>query len=192
GRAGRRLPDVGYPIAEVAADGGFVVTKPAGTGGRVDRMTVTEQMLYEIHDPAAYLAPDVVLDLTQVSITDDGRDRMRVAGARGKPRPETLKATVCIDGGMLAEAEISYAGPNAAARGKLAAQIVKERLARKAPDLRVRIDAIGLISIFGNSDGTALETAWPRRREEQRDVRLRFAAQSDDAAQVTLLLDEVE
>jgi hypothetical protein len=134
----------------------------------------------------------VVLDLTQVMIAEDGPGRMRVAGARGKPRPETLKATVCIDGGMLAEAEISYAGPNAAARAKLAAQIVKERLTREAPDLHVRVDAIGLISIFGNSDGTALETAWPLRREEQRDIRLRFAAQSNDASHATLLLDEVE
>jgi hypothetical protein len=112
------LSEVGYPIAEVEEDGGFVITKPPGTGGRVDRLTVTEQALYEVHDPAAYLAPDVVLDLTDVSIEELGPDRVRVSGARGRPRPETLKATVCIDGGVLGEAEISYAGPNAArARG---------------------------------------------------------------------------
>src|SRR5581483_6102234 len=81
------LAEVGYPIAEVEADGSMVVTKPPGSGGVVDRLTVTEL----------------------------GRDRVRLTGARGKPAPETLKATVCVDGGLLGEAEISYAGPNAAA-----------------------------------------------------------------------------
>src|SRR5215217_6927196 len=92
---------IGYPIAEVAADGSFVITKPDGTGGLVDRRTVTEQVLYEIHDPAAYLTPDVVLDLTEVELREIGPDRVRLHGARGKPAPETLKATVCFDGGLL-------------------------------------------------------------------------------------------
>ena len=76
------------------------------TGGIVDRRTVIEQFLYEIHDPPADLTPDVVLDLTEVGLEQTGQDRMRVTGARGKPAPETLKATVCIDGGLLGEAEI--------------------------------------------------------------------------------------
>jgi hypothetical protein len=183
------LAEVGYPILEIEEDGSFVVTKPAGTGGRVDRLTVTEQTLYEIHDPAAYLAPDVVLDITDVTIEEAGADRVRVRGARGKPRPQTLKATVCIDGGVLGEAEISYAGLNAAARAKLAADIIRERLARRAPDLHIRVDAIGLVSILGNSEGAALENAWVERPT---DIRLRFAAQAKDAAGVELLLDEVE
>jgi hypothetical protein len=183
------LAEVGYPILEIEADGSFVVTKPLGTGGRIDRLTVTEQTLYEIHDPAAYLTPDVVLDISDVTIDEVGPDRVRVRGARGKPRPQTLKATVCIDGGVLGEAEISYAGPNAAARAKLAAQIIRERLARRAPDLHIRVDAIGLVSILGNSEGTALENAWA---ESAPDIRLRFAAQAKDAAGVQLLLDEVE
>ena len=81
------LADLGYPIAEIDSDGAIVIAKPAGTGGRIDRQTVIEQMLYEIHDPAAYLVPDVVLDLTDVEVEEIGADRVRVTGARGKPAP---------------------------------------------------------------------------------------------------------
>lgn len=183
------LAEVGYPILEIDGDGSFVVTKPAGTGGRIDRLTVTEQTLYEIHDPAAYLAPDVILDISDVTIEEIGPDRVRVRGARGKPRPQTLKATVCIDGGVLGEAEISYAGLNAAARARLAADIIRKRLSRCAPDLKIRVDAIGLVSILGDSAGTVLDSAWTQSGE---DIRLRFAAQAKDAASVEVLLDEVE
>src|SRR5215813_1905442 len=181
------LAEVGYPIAEVDETGEMVITKPAGTGGLVNRLTVIEQLLYEIHDPSAYLAPDVVLDLTNVEVAEIGKDRVRVSGARGGPAPETLKATVCFDSGLLGEAEISYAGPNASARAQLAAEVVRARLRKRVPHLNVRIDAIGVLSVLGaghnRSDfGVA----------QANDVRLRFAAQSADAAQIEMLLDEVE
>ncbi|HEX8164941.1 MAG TPA: acyclic terpene utilization AtuA family protein, partial [Beijerinckiaceae bacterium] len=163
---------IGYPIAEVEADGTFVITKPEGSGGIVDRRTVTEQVLYEIHDPAAYLTPDVVLDLTGVELEEAGAHRVRVRGARGKPAPETLKATVCFDGGLLGEAEISYAGPNAAARARLAIETVKARIARRAPGLQVRADAIGVVSVLGDSAGGELASGW----RDTEDVRVRFAA----------------
>jgi hypothetical protein len=182
------LAQVGYPIAEVDRDGGIVITKPAGTGGRVDRLTVIEQLLYEVHDPSAYLAPDVVLDLTGVTVEEIGADRVRVASARGKPAPETLKATVCVDGGVLGEAEISYAGHNAAGRARLAAQIVRDRMQAHAPGLVIRIDAIGIGSILDH-ERLGLARRWPASAT---DVRLRFAAQSHDSTQVSLLLDEVE
>jgi hypothetical protein len=180
---------LGYPIADVEADGSFVITKPDGTGGLVDRRTVTEQILYEIHDPAAYLTPDVVLDITGVEIEEIGKDRVCVRGAKGRPRPDTLKATVCIDGGVLAEAEISYAGPNASARARLAADIIRTRMARMAPDLAIRADAIGLMSVHGDLAGTALADAWD---ETSRDIRIRFSAQTGNAGHAELLLHEVE
>lgn len=181
------LAEVGYPIAEIDESGEIVITKPAVTGGLVSRLTVIEQLLYEIHDPAAYLAPDVILDLTDVEVAELGKDRVRVRGARGKPAPETLKATVCIDGGYLGEAEISYAGPNAAARAQLAADVIRTRLAKREPGLTVRIDAVGAVSVLGASD-----TPPDLRHAALPDIRLRFAAQSNAIADVERLLDEVE
>ena len=102
-------------------------------------------------------------------------DRVRVTGARGKPAPETLKATVCVDGGVLGEAEISYAGPNAAARARLAAQTIGERMNRRAPGLVFRVDAVGVVSVLGDAGG-ALARPWA---SDPGDVRLRFAAQSE-------------
>jgi hypothetical protein len=98
-----------------------------------------------------------------------------------------LKATVCVDGGFLGEAEISYAGPNAAARAQLAAEVVRARVRKRVPHLNVRVDAIGLRSVWGASG------APPDLHGAQADdVRLRFAAESADAAEVEILLDEAE
>lgn len=184
------LAEVGFPIAEIGRDGSLLITKPPGTGGRIDRFTVIEQMLYEIHDPAAYLTPDVVMDITAAQVEEMGKDRVRVSGVRGKPRPNTLKATVCFEAGWLAEAEISYAGPNAPARARLAAEVVRTRLARRAPGLAVRVDAMGIASVFNDTAGTLLNAAFPASTVS--DVRLRFAAQSTDKVALDLLLDEVE
>lgn len=181
------LAEVGYPIAEIDSSGDIVITKPSGSGGVINRLTVIEQLLYEIHDPAAYLAPDVVLDLTDVEVSEIGKDRVRVTGARGKPAPETLKATVCVDGGILGEAEISYAGPNAAARAALAIDIVRRRMRQRLPGLAIRIDAIGAMSVLGASAITP-----DLRRSDAKDIRLRFAAQSANAGEIAVLLDEVE
>jgi hypothetical protein len=181
------LAEVGYPIAEIDEAGEIVISKPARTGGVVDRLTVVEQLLYEIHDPSAYLAPDVVLDLTDVEVVETGKDRVRVSGARGRPAPDTLKATVCFDSGLLGEAEISYAGPNASARAQLAAEVIRERLRKRLPNLKVRVDAVGVRSVLGASDSPP-----DLRGAQANDIRLRFAAQSADSAQIEMLLDEVE
>jgi hypothetical protein len=180
------VANAGFPIVEMHEDGTFVVTKAEGTGGCVDRRTVTEQLLYEIHDPAAYLTPDVVADISEAELHDDGRDRIRVTGVRGHPRPATLKATLCHEGGWLAEGEISYAGPNAQARAKLAADIVRERLAHLGQGhIALRADLIGVASVFADDDGRWWAAhALPARD----DVRLRIAAGAatkDEAETVT-------
>ncbi|QDO96142.1 DUF1446 domain-containing protein [Ferrovibrio terrae] len=182
------LDRLGYPIAEVQADGKAVITKPAGSGGVVDLRTVKEQVLYEIHDPAAYLTPDVILDLTEVELAQQGPDRVRVTGARGHARPATLKATVCFEAGWFAEAEISYAGPNATARARLAIDIIRKRMAVLQPDLSIRADIIGVVSSFGDSAGHDLAAA----TTEADDLRVRFATRHTDADVAKLLLAEVE
>ncbi len=168
------LADVGYPLAEVEADGRIVITKPPGTGGLVTEQTVKEQLLYEVHDPAAYITPDVVIDLTGVRLRQIGRDRIEVTGVRGKPAPQRLKTTVCYDGGWLGEAEISYAGPNALARARLAADILRERLrTRIPPEAGRRIDLIGHVSVFDDDSGQLQAGTEPAIPPE--DIRLRLA-----------------
>jgi hypothetical protein len=179
------LHAVGFPIAELAADGEFVVTKAERTGGVVDARTVKEQLLYEVHDPAAYLTPDVVADVSEAEVHALGRDRVAVVGVRGHPRPATLKVNVCFDGGWLGEAEISYAGPNAEARARLAADVVRRRL---GDALRPRFDLIGVLSVFADDAGRALAAA---PAGNARDVRLRVAAAHADRAQIERMLAEV-
>ena len=118
-----RLADCGYPIAEVSPDGTAVVTKLPDAGGVVSARTVKEQMLYEVHDPTRYLTPDVTADFSRVDIREAGRDRVSVSNGGGSRRPDQLKVTVGFDGGYLGEAGVSYAGPNATARARLAADI---------------------------------------------------------------------
>ena len=149
------VPDfdrVGFPIAEVEADGSLVITKPPGTGGLVSRATVIEQLLYEVHDPHNYLTPDVVLDIGDVEVMDVGANRVGVSGARGKVPPATLKATVCVDAGWLGEGEISYAGPNALARAELAASVVRARCRAIGIGEPVRVEVLGSGAIFDSND----------------------------------------
>ena len=185
------VADVGFPIVEMEASGEFTVTKADGTGGCVDRRTVTEQLLYEVHDPASYFTPDVVADISDVELDETGRDRVRVRGVRGHPRPDTLKATVCYEGGWLAEGEISYAGPNAAARAELAARIVRERLRKLGlHDLRLRHDIIGVASVFADDEGRWWQGADAMNAAAQ-DVRMRIAAASARRGDAEALAQEV-
>lgn len=163
------LSNVGFPIIEFDQDGNVCITKPSNTGGAVNRMTVTEQLLYELHDPAQYLTPDVIADITHAQIRDLGGDRVSLMGVLGHPKPDTLKANICIDGGWLAEAEISYAGHHAYERAQLAAQIIRERL---GDELNLRIDFIGSSSILASDAG---EGPKAKSAQEFADIRLRVA-----------------
>jgi hypothetical protein len=178
------LAYVGFPIAEVAADGRAVITKLAHAGGMVSARTVREQLLYEVHDPAAYVTPDVVADFSRVEVREDGADRVAVGGAAGRPRPARLKVTVAFDGGMLAEAGVSYAGPGARARAELAGAIVRERMtALHGCNAPLRLDLIGVSSLHGTARACPGDAG---------DVRLRAALRADSRDQAELLLWEVE
>lgn len=179
------LANCGYPIAEIAEDGSCVVTKAANTGGLVDERTVKEQLLYEIHDPSAYLTPDVIADLGEAEVRQVGEHRVRLSGVRGHPRPATLKANVFFDGGWFGEGEISYAGPNAEARARLAMQVMRERM---GPELKMRFDLIGVVSILGDDSGEMLEGAPVGNAS---DVRMRVAAMHRDEAVIDRLVREM-
>jgi hypothetical protein len=179
------LAHVGFPIAEIDAEGNCTITKADGTGGCVDEHTVKEQLLYEVHDPAAYLTPDVTADITQAQVRRLGRDEVRLTGVRGHARPETLKVNVFHEHGWLAEGEISYAGRGAEARARLAAQVLKERLAGCGP---LRIDLLGVASVFGDDGGRWL-AAQPVGQAQ--DVRLRVAMNHADHAVAQRLPREV-
>jgi hypothetical protein len=124
------LADVGYPIAEVAEDGTFRVTKPPGTGGAVNLETVAEQLLYEVADPAAYYTPDVVADFTAPALTQVAPDVVRVWGCRGEPATDTYKVSCAYRDGYTAAGTLLIPGPNAPQKARLSGQILLDRLAR--------------------------------------------------------------
>jgi len=183
------VPDVdriGFPIAEVREDRSITITKPAGSGGRIDRHTITEQILYEMHDPGAYLTPDISLDITRVDLKETGENEVHLTGARGRQRPDTLKVLVGVDSGVLAEIEISYAGINCEARARLAADIIRKRTARDPMigNQPIQYDLIGVNSLWPG------ETVQPV--SSVRDVRLRVAARVPHQAAADRLITEVE
>jgi hypothetical protein len=129
-----RVPDlthIGYPIAEVAEDGSAVITKAPGTGGRINFHTVRQQLLYEVHDPRAYFSPDVVLDMGALRLEDLGADRVRLAGARGHPRPPTLKVVAGYEDGWMGQAVVGFCWPDAMAKARAVVESVKTQMAEK-------------------------------------------------------------
>lgn len=119
---------MGYPVAEVYENGEAILTKPEGTGGRVDLETVKEQMLYEVHDPAAYITPDVVVDFTTPRLEVAGPEQVKITGVRGKPRPEQLKVSMGYSDGWMGEATVRYAWPDALAKARRAEEIIRKQL----------------------------------------------------------------
>ncbi|MBR8347340.1 acyclic terpene utilization AtuA family protein [Burkholderia ambifaria] len=179
------LARLGFPIGEVAADGSVVITKVPHAGGRVSAATCKEQLLYEIHDPARYLQPDVVADFTRVAVAEEAPDRVRVTGGRGTARPDTLKVSVAYVDGHIGEGQISYGGPGALARARLALDIVRERLALTGvAATELRFDLIGVDALYGD--------ATPAVRGEPAEVRVRVAGRAASAAEAARIGNEVE
>ena len=176
------LARLGFPLAEIDAQGDAVITKVAGSGGRVSRSTCTEQLIYEVHDPAAYLTPDVTADFSHVSFVEEGVDRVRAQGAAGRSRPEQLKVSVGYLDGWIGEGQMSYGGPGAVARGQLARDVVLKRLELMGVKMQdVRAELIGIDSLHGR-----------RSSVEPWEVRLRVAARCEDRADAVRVGNEVE
>ncbi len=172
----KAVPDMarlGMPWADIDRDGNVWISKLADAGGRVDLATCKEQMLYEIHDPAAYITPDCVLDITGLQMRQEGANRVLVTGARARPRTDSYKVTVGYHDGFVGEGQISYAGINAVAKAKWAAEIVQQRLKDRGFSYsEVRVDLIGMSSLHGLADS----------RIEPYEVRLRLAMRTESRA----------
>ncbi len=150
------LADLGFPFADVDADGAVEISKVAGTGGVVNVRTCTEQLLYEVHDPAAYVTPDAVVDLSGARFTQAGESRVAVHGVRAGPPPTTLKVSVGYPAGFVGEGEISYAGPGCLARADLALEILEKRLRDAGLDAeQFRFERIGVDAVHRGGGASA-------------------------------------
>jgi hypothetical protein len=179
------LARLGFPIGEVGEDGSLVVTKVEGSGGAVTARTCKEQLLYEVHDPTQYLQPDVTADFSNVKVEEIGKDRVRVTGGGGNERPATLKVSVGYVDSFIGEGQISYAGPGALARGRLALEIVRERLRLTGVAAsELRFDLIGVDSLHGSQVSS--------HAAEPYEVRVRVAGRTENLREATRIGNEVE
>ncbi len=179
------LARLGFPIGEVGEDGSLVITKVAGSGGAVTARTCKEQLLYEVHDPKKYLQPDVVADFSQVSVEEIGPDRVRVSGGRGTKRTETLKISVGYVDSYIGEGQISYAGPGALARGRLALEIVRERLKLTGVAANeLRFELVGVDALHGPEIAA--------RANEPYEVRVRVSGRTESLREAVRIGNEVE
>jgi hypothetical protein len=184
------IPDLarlGFPIGEVGEDGSLVITKVAGSGGAVTAQTCKEQLLYEVHDPKRYIQPDVVADFSQVTVEEIAADRVRVSGGRGTKRSDTLKVSVGYVDSFIGEGQISYAGPGALARGRLALDIIRERLKLTGvASSELRFELVGVESLHG------AEVSARAMPNEPYEVRVRVAGRTENLREAIRIGNEVE
>lgn len=181
------IANIGYPIGTVSSDGSFTVTKPEGTGGCVTVGTVSEQMLYEIGDPQAYILPDVVCDFSQVEITQSGPDKVHVSPARGYPAPDQYKTCLTYGEGYRGGTYVSFYGFDAARKAQ---KFCDNVFARASKILRghnlgeyseTSVELIGAESQFGDFAAD----------HEPREVVAKIAAKHSEAAAIGILLREL-
>src|SRR5260370_1379611 len=178
------LANVGFPIAEASADGTFVITKHEGTGGRVNLPSVKEQLVYEMGDPRGYITPDCVADFTTVQLADDGPDRVRVFGIKGRSATDTLKVSIGYSAGYKAVGTLVYAWPDAYQKAKAADSILRARLNR----LGLRFDQILTEYVGANA------THGPLAGEPSPDlaeVQLRVSVRGDDRNAIERFTKEI-
>jgi len=184
------VPDwanIGYPIAECAADGSFVVGKPEGTGGLITPAVLAEQMLYEVGNPAAYLLPDVVADFSQVRMEQVGENRVRVTGAKGQPAPAAYKVSATFADGWRAFGTLSIIGRDAESKARRTAEAILERTRdifrrRNIADYRrTDIEILGAEAIYGPHS----------RARGTREVVMKLGVEHEDAAALGIFAREI-
>jgi hypothetical protein len=179
--------NIGFPIAEVSADGSFVLSKPDDTGGLISTATVAEQMLYEIGDPRAYMVPDVVCDFTQATYEQVAKDRVRVSGARGRPPTDSYKVSTTFPDGFKLASIFMLGGREAAAKGRHSAESIVRKTRRMLSDKGladfrdVSIEVIGAEATYGPHS----------RAGDAREVVVKIAAKHDSKDALSLLGREI-
>jgi len=176
--------DIGYPVIEAEPDGTFAITKHAGTGGRVTVASIKEQLLYEMGEPHEYITPDCVADFTTIQLKDDGPDRVRFTGIRGKPATAMYKVSISYTAGYKAIGTLMYSWPDAYAKAKAADQILRQRLDR----LGLHFDAIRSEFPGANARHGSLAGDPPRDIAE---VVLRFGVRGQDKAAIERFTKEI-
>lgn len=171
------LEDVGYPIVEARADGTFELTKHPNTGGAITIASVTEQLLYEMGDPRAYITPDCVADFTSIRLEQAGENRVRVSGVRGRPATEFYKVSIAYRHGFKAVGTLVYSWPDAYAKAREADRILRARLDR----LGLQFDEVLTEFVGVNATHGPLAPEPPRDIAE---VQLRVGVRSQDKAKV--------
>jgi hypothetical protein len=176
--------DIGYPIAEIAADGSCVITKPPGTGGRVDQHAVKEQLLYEIGDPARYLSPDATVSFLTLGLSDDGPDRVRITSATGSAPPDSYKVSATYPAGWRAAATLTIIGRNAVAKAQRCGQVVRDRLRRQFS----REPQEFIAECLGSGDAARGVLG---QRDDLTEVVLRLGARDNDKSMIEYLARQI-
>ena len=183
----RNIPDlanVGFPIVEASPNGEFVVTKHAGTGGRVNLPSVKEQLLYEMGDPKSYITPDVVADFSSIHLADDGENRVRVFGIKGAPKTDFYKVSIAYSDGWKAVGTLVYAYPDAYDKAQAADKILRQRLDKLGLkfDL-VHTEFVGVNATHGHLAGEP--------RPDIPEVQLRVGVRGQNKAYVERFTKEI-
>ena len=182
------MADIGYPIVEAEPDGSFVVTKHAGTGGRVNLDTVKEQLLYELGDPRAYITPDCLADFTTIQLAQVGPDRVRLSGIKGRTATPFYKVSISYSAGYKAIGSLVYAWPDAYKKARAAAKILRQRLDR----LGLRFDEIRVEFLGANAcHGIAAAEPTPEIEPLLNEVVLRFGVRGENRAAIERFTREI-
>jgi hypothetical protein len=176
--------DIGYPIIEASADGTFVVTKHDGTGGRINRAVVAEQILYELGNPTDYITPDVIADFSTIQLSDAGPDRVQVHGVRGAPKTDRLKVSISYHAGFKAVGTLVYAWPDPVKKAEMASHVLMERLERAGHKYdAVRTEFVGWNSTHGHLAGPP--------SEDMSEVQLRVGVRGTDRKSIEAFTREI-
>jgi hypothetical protein len=179
------LSGIGYPILEAEADGRFAITKHPGTGGRVTVAGVTEQLVYEIGDPRAYITPDVVTDFTTIQLKQAGPDRVQFWGIEGRAATDFYKVSISYSAGFKAAGTMTYGWPDAYKKAKMADHILRTRLER----LELKFDAIHSEFVGANACHGDLLSGEPS--PDLAEVTLRVGVRGSDSVAIERFTREI-